>query len=210
MGECDTYRPGGPITKIFHRSKSLAAHNAASKRPLHALTAFKVPPRFSSALSRQFPPLPLPVSSSLLRSFFFYFFFLPHVCFCGSQQTCQPVSPPCVFSPPLSLSVSSPLLSFFTLPSLLSAKRRTHACALSLSLSLFLSRMQPHADKTRRQTRSLASRRLEYILAAPSRSHSLAGRTHPAPRQRHTPTQGLVFKCSSEDEWAQNAECASN
>lgn len=27
--------------------------------------------------------------------------------------------------------------------------------------------------------------------------------------QKHTPTQGLVFKCSNEHEWAQNEECVS-
>lgn len=135
-------------------------------------------------------PFPIPPFVSLTLS--------PYVCFCWSQQTCQPVS--CFWRQGLALFLfpSSCFLSFFT-PPLCSADASTHmrfssytnarAHIAKLILSLSVS--------------STSSRCLALSL---SKLHAHKN-THTVPIT-HSYT-GIVFKCSNKYEWAQNDECMS-
>ncbi len=69
----------------------------------------------------------------------------------------------------------------------------------------------PHMQTHTNADKLILSHCLKYLLPL---SRSLAfsqphAHTHTL-CQKHTPTQGPVFKCSNEYEWAQNEECVSN
>lgn len=122
---------------------------------------------------------------------------LVSMCLCGSQQTCQPVS---IFRRQGLVLFLLSLLSFPVVfsPLLLCEVRQGHSI--------------PHI-RTRKQasTNSFSHTPSQVHPPAVSLSHTLiTTHTLDALCQKHTPTQGLVFKCSNEDEWAQNEECVSN
>lgn len=143
------------------------------------------------------------------------------------------VFPPCLSPASLPLFLSPPLLSSLCVcvglsrPVNLSAFSEDRALCFSCSLSFpFLSFFHPSFSvKCGRDTHSIPHIRTRKQASTNSFSHT-PSQVHPpavslshtlitthtldALCQKHTPTQGLVFKCSNEDEWAQNEECVSN